>query len=203
VHDDLLDVLEEARRLGFLGPGPVDRHLAHASGFLAAAPRPPGVALDLGSGGGLPGLVLARAWPESEWVLLDANERRTAFLSRAATQLRLADRVVVVRIRAEEAGRRPEHRGRYDLVTTRSFGPPALVAECAAPLLRPGGSLVVSEPPGGVAERWPTEGLAKVGLSPARVVAAGESSFALLVQATACPAAYPRRVGVPGKRPLF
>ena len=65
---------------------------------------------------------------------------------------------------AEDAGRDAEWRGGFDLVTARSFGAPAVVAECGAPFLRVGGRLVVSEPPSDGPTRWPVEGLAAVGL---------------------------------------
>ncbi|HEY1908575.1 MAG TPA: RsmG family class I SAM-dependent methyltransferase, partial [Myxococcaceae bacterium] len=90
---ELRQILEEARAAGFLGPGPVDTHLRHAEGFVAVCrrlwpdgPTPP-VLLDLGSGGGLPGLVVATHWPEATLVLLDAQRRRTAFLSDAVRRL--------------------------------------------------------------------------------------------------------------------
>jgi 16S rRNA (guanine527-N7)-methyltransferase len=100
-------------------------------------------------------------------------------------------------------------------VVSRSFGPPPVVAECAAPLLRVGGHLVVSEPParedgtdGSGPTRWPPEDLAALGLEPdppplesdPRATAAG---FARFIQARPCPDRYPRRAGVPVRRPLF
>lgn len=194
---DLVDALEESRALGFLGPGPVGPHLAHALGFARAWGRPaPGMALDLGSGGGVPGLVLACWWPSTRWVLLDAMERRTAFLERVTSRVAAA---AVVRTRAEEYAR--SHRGSFDLVTARSFGPPAVAAECAAPLLRPGGMLVVSEPPGS-SQRWPAEPLAALGLVPLREIA-GNARYRVLLQTEPCPERFPRRTGMPAKRPLF
>jgi 16S rRNA (guanine527-N7)-methyltransferase len=161
----------------------------------------PTTALDLGSGGGVPGLPLALHWPLSNWVLLDGNERRTAWLAEAVQTLDLADRVRVVRARAEEAGRDSTLRGGFDVVTARSFGPPAVTAECASPFLRIGGVLVVSEPPAEVG-RWTVDGLAQLGLG-----IGGRSSGApwmqVLVQERPCPERFPRRVGIPAKRPLF
>src|SRR5687768_2128573 len=117
-------VLEEARQLGFLGPGPVTAHVEHAEAFVAAVPLSPARALDLGSGGGVPGLLLAERWESSSWVLLDSHERRTAFLADAVARLGWAARVQVVRARAEVLGHDPGHRGQYDLVTARSFAAP-------------------------------------------------------------------------------
>jgi 16S rRNA (guanine527-N7)-methyltransferase len=183
----LFDVLAESARLGFLGPGPVEDGARHARGFLGLL-RPAATLLDLGSGGGLPGLVLAEALPATSVVLLDASQTRTDFLRRAVGRLGLADRVRVVTGSAELVGRDPDLRGSFDAVVARSFGPPATVAEGAAPLLRIGGQLVVSEPPGAVS-RWPAEPLAELGL----VVDVVTAGFASLRQVEACPERFPRR----------
>jgi 16S rRNA (guanine527-N7)-methyltransferase len=214
----LLDVLAEARAAGFLGPGPLEPHLRHAEGFAALARRQP-VALgsgpprllDLGSGGGLPGLVVAVRWPAATLVLLDGNERRTDFLVAAVRHCELDERVTVVHQRAEVAGRDPARRGTFDGVVVRSFGPPAVVAECAAPFLRVGGWLIVSEPPrsapGGAGSdpepsRWPPEELAQVGLEPVAPVR-DEFGYQVLTQREICPGRFPRRDGVPTKNPIF
>jgi 16S rRNA (guanine527-N7)-methyltransferase len=201
----LLEVLEAARGYGFLGPGPVEVHIDHAEGFAAAwsdgAGEGPGRFADLGSGGGVPGLVLALRWPGAAGVLVDANERRTGFLSEAVASLGLGERVGVVRARAEDVGRDPAHRGSYDLVVARGFGPPPVTAECAAPLLRVGGRLVVSEPPEDAA-RWDADGLAGLGMVAARVAVVG-ARYQVLVQQSLAAERYPRRVGVPSKRPLW
>jgi 16S rRNA (guanine527-N7)-methyltransferase len=193
------EVLEEARELGFLGPGPVGPHITHALGFAAAFSAPPGRFVDLGSGGGLPGLVLAELWPDAQAVLLDSMERRTGFLAAAVEALGWGDRVEVVRERAEVYGR--EHRAEFDAAVARGFAPPPVTAECAAPLLRMGGLLVVSEPPE-EAGRWPADAIAELGLAVAGPVT-GEARYQVLRQVTLCPEMYPRRVGVPGKRPLW
>ena len=200
----LEDVLDDARALGFLGPGPVAGHIEHATGFVrAVGDDHPSLVVDLGSGGGVPGLVVAAAWPHARFVLLDAGRRRAQFLARAADALDLADRVVVAHARAEELGRDPAWRGRADLVVARSFGPPPATAECAAPLLQVGGRLVVSEPPEDAETRWPEQPLARLGLRPSARLEQSFSRFQVLRQEEPCPEAFPRRVGVPSKRPLF
>ena len=208
--EQLVGLLEESRRRGFLGPGPVEFHLDHARAFAVPGDGvAPARALDLGAGGGLPGLVLAATvWPETHWTFVDAQLRRTAFLEDAVDELGLADRVEVVFDRAEEVGRDPERRGTYDLVVARSFGAPCVVAECGAPLLVPGGRLLVSEPPHvDIETRWPSAGVALVGLGPARScqvdTPSGPVHLAELQLVGAVEARYPRRVGIPAKRPLF
>lgn len=200
-------VLERSRDLGFLGPGPVEVHIEHAMAFAGVVSEPPARALDLGAGGGLPGLVLAvEVWPECRWTFLDAQARRTEFLAEAVEELGLGDRVEVMTERAEVAGRDARHRSTYDLVTSRSFGPPAVTAECAAPLLRTGGHLVVSEPPTGSSTRWPADGLAETGLvDPQLITAEGSppTHLVVLMRDDRSVDRYPRRVGIPAKRPLF
>jgi 16S rRNA (guanine527-N7)-methyltransferase len=205
----LQELLTEARALGFFGPGPLEPQIRHAQGFVVIArglsPGGPVRIVDLGSGGGLPGLVVAAEWPEAVLDLLEANGRRAAFLRRAVESLELAARVRVLETRAEVCGRTPDLRGAFDGALARSFGRPAVVAECAAPLLKVGGWLVVSEPPRShdeQADRWPTGPLRQFGLEPSGVAHEG-FEYRMLAQVEACPDRFPRRNGVPGKRPLF
>ena len=211
----LYEILADAREAGFLGPGDIEPQIRHARGFAAigrrlAAPGPPTPRLvDLGSGGGLPGLVVAVSWPEATVDLLEAGARRAAFLEQATSRLGLGARVRVLHERAEVCGRQAGFRGGYDGALARSFGRPAVVAECAAPLLEVGGWLVVSEPPHGGepadadgASRWPAEPLARLGLEPGETVSE-EFEYRILRQVAACPERFPRRNGVPAKKPLF
>lgn len=201
----LQEWLDEAKRRGLIGPEPGDRTLDHSRALgdvaLAAMPRPD-VCLDLGSGGGVPGLILATDWPESSWVLLDSNHRSGEFLAEAVIDLGLAGRVTVLLDRVEAVGRDAAHRGHYDLVTARAVATAAVVAEYVAPLLRPDGVAVISEPPGIAASRWDEEGLADLGLRleshPVQPVSA-----ALLRRAGEVPERFPRRTGVARKRPLW
>lgn len=205
----LRGALRDARARGLLGPGPIDRHVEHARGFAAvyeavAVEPSPRRALDLGSGGGVPGLVLSETWTSAEIVLLDGSVRRASFLRKVVSDCALEGRVSVVGTRAETAGHDAEWREGFDLVVARSFGPPGVTAECGSPFLREGGWLVVSEPPdeAELGGRCAEDGLAMVGLSPAlQIVRAFR--YAAFQRVGSCPAAYPRRLGVPNRRPLF
>lgn len=201
---DLTAVLERSRDVGFLGDGAVLGHITHALAFVAATPIPPDRFLDLGSGGGVPGLVLGVAWPAAQGTLVDAQQKRCVILQDAVERLGLTDRVTVRRGRAEELGRDPHLRGQFDVVTARSFGPPAVVAECAAPFLELGGCLVVSEPPDD-GDRWPVAPLAQLGLAPepAASDSTDQPRMKVLRQVEPLNDRYPRRVGIPSKRPLF
>ncbi len=201
----LTDLLGEARLLGFLGPGPVEQHMSHGLAFLRLVPQDDGrpaesPAVDLGSGAGVPGLLLALACPGRPWVLIEANHRRASFLTGAVDVLGIHERVEVACQRAEEIGR-SALRGAAGLVVARAFAGPAPTAECAAPLLRPGGSLLVSEPPG-APDRWSADLLDHLGLAPDGA-AVDPVALRRFRQVSPCPDRFPRRTGVPFKRPLF
>ncbi|MFM7062718.1 MAG: 16S rRNA (guanine(527)-N(7))-methyltransferase RsmG [Actinomycetes bacterium] len=198
----LQEVLEASRELGFLGPGPAVFHVEHARLLLSLTPTV-GRALDLGSGGGVPGLIVAVARPHLEVVLLDAMAKRCDFLTSSVHQLGLDGAVRVAHGRAEDLARREDLRGTCDLVTARSFGPPAATAECAAAFLRVGGRLLVSEPPEQDADRWPAGPLSELGLELSGRHADGRSTVAELCQTELAGPQIPRRDGVPARKPRW
>ncbi|MEO5678975.1 MAG: RsmG family class I SAM-dependent methyltransferase [Acidimicrobiales bacterium] len=159
----------------------------------------------MGSGGGLPGLVLAvLEWPESRWVLLEGMAKRCELLRWAVGELGAGDRVSVVHGRAEHLGRPGgDLRGRCSLVTSRSFGPPRTTAEAAAPLLATGGALVVSEPPDSDGERWPPAGVTQLGLRPDGVARTDRAGYMVLTQDQPCPPEFPRPWKRQSRQPLF
>jgi 16S rRNA (guanine527-N7)-methyltransferase len=200
----LLEVLEESRRLGLLGPGPVAGQLSHAVELAEIVGHVSGPLLDLGSGGGLPGLALFHRWPHAAGVLLDAQRRRCDFLLRAVTTLGMSDRVEVRCGRAEVLARDAALRNRFELVVARSFGPPPVTAECAVGFLRPGGRLVVTEPPDSVVKtRWDPAGLAELGFGEPVPIREGETGAVRIDLEHEVDERWPRRNGVPSKRPLW
>ena len=202
--DTLLDVWRQGQVLGAVGPGAVDRHLDHARGLAGQLPVPT-TAVDLGAGAGIPGLALAGLWPRSRWLLVDASARRVRLLHDAVAALGWGDRVEAVHGRAEDVARDPRWRGRADLVTARSFGPPATTAECGAGFLAPDGMLVVTEPPADASgtPRWPRDGLARLGLVPIPSPDDDRIRVQRLGLAGPLPDSIPRRAGVPARRPAF
>jgi 16S rRNA (guanine527-N7)-methyltransferase len=203
---DLLEVLAHARRRGFLGPGDPADHLEHAFGFVdvveAVSGQAPDRIADLGTGGGVPGLVLALEWTGSTLVLVDSSLKRAIWLTGAVADLGLTSRVEVCSRRAEELAHEPDRRESFDLVTARSFAAPAVTAEIASGLLAVGGLLVVSEPPEPV-ERWPEGALARLGLGPAATHRARGAGFACMRKVDAAPANLPRLRGRAAKTPLW
>lgn len=201
----LLQVMSRSLELGFLGNADIEAQVDHARGFARVINGIPdgSVVADLGAGGGLPGLVLACEWQGARFSLIESSQRRARFLEEAVEQLGLRERASVVQTRAEDAARAGGMRAGFDLVVARSFGTPAVTVECGSPLLRVGGRMVVSDPPGGSGDqRWPESAVAALGLgicppTPDRY------SYRVLLRKLPCPDRFPRRVGVPSKRPLF
>ena len=193
-------VLSEAQGRGLIGPGSILTHRRHAEAFVSMVPSGALTGVDLGTGGGLPGLVLAAQRPDVRWTFVESAQTRVQFLSHAVAMLGLD--VEVLAERAEAVGR-GVRRESFDVVTARSFGLPGVVAECAAPLLVLGGVLIVSEPPeGDVGVRWPEEQLVELGLGRADLVT-GPPRLARIMRTGPCPAGVPRKVGLPAKRPRF
>jgi 16S rRNA (guanine527-N7)-methyltransferase len=127
---------------GLIGPREApriwQRHLLNCAAMAGLVPSGATVT-DVGSGAGLPGIVLAVARPDLTMTLVEPMARRTTFLAEAVAALDLSDRVTIVRCRADEAvGRVPA----ADVVTARALAPlDRLVAWCL-PLVRVGGRVL-------------------------------------------------------------
>jgi 16S rRNA (guanine527-N7)-methyltransferase len=130
----------EGEELGLIGPLEIERlwsrHLINC--VLAAPLLRPGRVGDIGSGAGLPGLVLAIARPDVEFVLIEPMERRVEWLRAEVERLAL-DNVDVLRARAEDA-RLPRP---LDQATARAVASLAKLIPVTAPLVRPGGELLL------------------------------------------------------------
>ncbi len=137
-----------ARAAGVVGSASIDEIREHTAGFVSAVcsvfhQNTPLQALDVGSGAGIPGLLIAWELPESSWTLLDASWRRCELAADAVLAVDLRARVAVMHGRADE---RPPAVpwGTMDVVTARLLGSPSETLELCAPYCRPGGLLVVS-----------------------------------------------------------
>jgi 16S rRNA (guanine527-N7)-methyltransferase len=167
-----------------------------------------GTFLDLGSGAGVPGLILACSWPEAQATLLDSSRRRCALLEEAVVDLGLDSRVTVRCGRAEVLARADELRRAFDLVVARGFGSPAVTAECGVGFLRTGGHLAVTEPPPdrkahGGPDRWPVDQLALLGLGPPEILRSSAMGVAVMAALRDLDERWPRRDGRPAKSPLW
>ena len=157
---------------GLLGPREVprlwDRHLLNCAVVAELIEPRRGTLLDLGSGAGLPGLVLAMVLPDVTVTLLEPMERRCRFLTECVTELGLAN-VSVLRGRAEDVTLRT------DVVTARAVAPLPRLAELAMGVVRPGG-MVLAIKGRTAAEELKAAGpvLRRIGARDAQVVRAGQ-----------------------------
>ena len=181
--------LEEARRvhvedaltaLPFLGEGPV---------------------VDVGSGGGSPGIPLAAARPDLRFDLLEATGKKCAFLRRWAAEL---PNVEVVCARAEEYAT-GSGRDAYGTALARALAPPPVAVEWCLPLVRPGGRLILLTTEAAILERRSAaaaEELAGRLDSVASVLDAERRRLLVFAKTGPTPERFPRRPGVARKRPL-
>jgi 16S rRNA (guanine527-N7)-methyltransferase len=146
-----VEALLASQRLGMLGAAPVLEVVEHSEAFVDALSDVSGAVADLGSGGGVPGLVIAWRRPDLQVVLVDRRRTRTDHLRRLVARLHLDGRVSVLTAEARELPTLFGHL--VDAVVARGFGKPATVVEAAGPILADGGLLVVSEPPERT-DRW-------------------------------------------------
>jgi len=163
--------------------------------------------VDVGSGGGLPGLPLKIARPDLAVTLVEADQAKAAFLVQAAARLGLGDVEVVAR-RAEEVGRDQRYREEFDVAVARALAPMPVLAELCLPLVRVGGRLL--------AQKTDTEkeeidaakraiellGGSPRGVHPAPSTARSSGVVVEIAKVRQTPDAYPRRAGVPNRKPL-
>ena len=161
--------------------------------------------VDVGSGGGLPGLPLKIVRPDLELTLIEADQDKAAFLVHACAQLGL-EGVEVVGRRAEDAGHDPRLREAFDVAVARALAPLPVLAELCLGLVRVGGRLLAqkteSEGAGAGERAIEIMGgmLIAVHASPSAARRAGTVVVVEKVRPT--PDAYPRRPGVPNHKPL-
>lgn len=149
--------------------------------------REAGPVVDVGSGGGAPGIPLAVALPEREFVLLEAQERKCVFLREHAPS-----NARVVRGRAED-----QDLDWAGCALAKALAPPPVAAEWCLPLVRPGGAVVLWVGPSAARER-----VARVAERLVAHVEDAPAGFLVLRKDAPTPAGFPRRAGMAKKRPL-
>ncbi|TMI90219.1 MAG: 16S rRNA (guanine(527)-N(7))-methyltransferase RsmG [Bacillati bacterium ANGP1] len=163
-----------------------------------------GTLVDLGSGAGTPGVPVAVARPDLHVTLVDASRKKAGFLAVVVRELGL-ENAEVLHARAEEVGRAPAHRERHDAVTARALASLSVLAEYALPLLRIGGVAVFPKARRAAAEVARAAGAVALlgGASGVEVRPLPSGGDLMIVRKAApTPDRYPRRPGVPARRPL-
>ncbi|HET7808324.1 MAG TPA: RsmG family class I SAM-dependent methyltransferase [Gaiellaceae bacterium] len=170
---------EEARRV----------HVDESLAALEVVRRYEGPIVDVGSGGGAPGIPLAHALPDREVTLLEATRRKCEFLERWAREL---PNVQVVCGRAEE-----QPVDAWGVAVAKALAPPPVAAEWCLPLVAPGGAAVVYVGPTAQADR-----VAQVAERLAAELAEPSPGLLVLRKLGPTPPGFPRRPGLARKRPL-
>ena len=215
-HALLLDWNDRSGLTSITAPEAIARRLFGESLSLLAALRAAGLLpdgqptriADIGPGGGFPGLPMCIAQPALQLVLIESQRRRCQFLETAVSELAL-DAVEVVNARAEDAGRDPALRETFDLVVVRAVAPLAVLVEYALPLLRVGG--ILATPKGSRADHERTEAraaitaLGGIELDPLPLSLPPDvppQQVILVRRDGPLDDRYPRRAGIPSKRPI-
>jgi 16S rRNA (guanine527-N7)-methyltransferase len=169
-------------------------------------PQGPLRVIDVGSGGGLPGLPLRLARPDLLLTLLEANQRKAAFLVQTAATLGLADVEVVAR-RAEDAGHDPRHREVYDFALARAVAAMPVLVELCLPFVAVGGRLLAMKTDAAAEAESARAAIDRLGGELVEIGAAVSSARSLggvvvVEKVRQTPPGFPRRPGVPSRRPL-
>ncbi|HEV2127716.1 MAG TPA: 16S rRNA (guanine(527)-N(7))-methyltransferase RsmG [Thermomicrobiales bacterium] len=164
--------------------------------------------VDIGTGGGVPGMPLAIARPELRWTLIDATAKKVAFLQDVVSTLSLPN-VVLYHGRIEELAHESHLRGRYRVLTARAVASLPALLELGLPMVRVGGALLL--PKGlDIDEELAQAAIASRELG-GRIVShdllpdAGtgvDTRLMIAEKLGETPAAYPRRAGIPARSPL-
>ena len=183
----------------------------HLLDSLAALPIVDAMAIDracdLGSGGGVPGMVLALARPHLHWTLVDSVRKKADAMQSFADTLEVQN-VSVVGERAEVMGREPRYRESFDLVTARACAALPVLVEYALPLVRAGGFLLAWKGPISVDELSAGRAAAaqlgggNPGLHPPAFETLGDHRFVIVPKDGPTPDRFPRRPGQASRRPL-
>ncbi len=185
------------------------RHfLDSLSCWLAMRSAPAGRVIDLGAGAGFPGLPLKILQPQMQLTLVEATAKKAGFLEHIVQVLRL-EQVTVLARRAEEVGQLPDHREAYDWAVARALAPMPVLAEYMLPVVKVGGRMLAQKGKDAkletqlAASAFHTLGGEVAELLPVNIPHLDEERWLVTVTKTApTPANYPRRVGIPSKRPI-
>lgn len=149
----LFEVLSFIQARGHIGQ-PLADAVAHADRYVALIPPGCRSVVDLGSGGGLPALVIAVRRPDLHVTMVERRGARADVLLKACRTLGIDQRTVVI---ADDVRRLADTDRRFDVVTARSFAAPAITLRWAKALVVTGGLVLVSDPPGNseaISARW-------------------------------------------------
>ena len=169
---------------------------------------PPRTLIDVGTGAGFPGIPLKILYPSMRLTLVESVGKKAEFCRHAAGTLKL-DAVEVIHARAEEVGQMPAHREKYEWAVARAVANLPVLAEYLLPLVQVGGSMLAQKGQGGPAEAHKAEKAMKVlggeirQLTRVTLPGVAEDRYIVVAKKIAAtPKGYPRKPGIPAKKPL-
>ncbi len=208
--DEMLDWNQRFNLTAITEPSQIEiKHFLDSLTCVLGMGHPPqGRVVDVGTGAGFPGLPLKIIFPHLELSLIESIGKKAEFCRRVVEGLALGG-VEVLHARVEQVAHRPEHRASYDWALARAVAPMEVLAEYLLPLLSVGGKAVVQKGETGPAEAHGAEmamqllGGKLTQLIPVDLPRVAESRYLVIMEKVAqTPAKYPRRSGIPAKRPL-
>jgi 16S rRNA (guanine527-N7)-methyltransferase len=204
-RDLLLKANRSVNLTAILDPAEAEsRLIAESLAILPLLPEGEVRLLDVGSGGGVPGIPLAIARPDLRVDLLDATEKKVNLLNDFAAQLGL-EQLRALRGRAEERAHDPAFRGRYAIVVARAVARLATLVELTLPFLESGGVAIL--PKGDSVQDEVIEAQQAISTLGGRLQDVVRSPvnaarFVIIEQTRPAPARYPRRPGIPARQPI-
>ena len=162
--------------------------------------------LDLGTGGGFPGLPLAIACPDKEFFLLDSVAKKLKVVATAADELGL-ENVEVLNMRAEDLAKWPAYRESFDIVVSRAVANMSTLSEYCLPFVKVGGYFIAYKTSAALSEISAAENAIKIlGGTDVNIASGGsdedEHLFVIIKKEKNTPKKYPRKTGLPSKQPL-
>jgi len=204
-------LLEENRKQNLVsrkaGPEELEQHVLDSLQILEWVSLTGLEVVDIGSGAGFPGLILAMACRESRLTLVESDLKKSAFLQEVSKKLGL-ENVHIVRDRIETVGHDNVHRGKYDLCTSRAVAAMRILLEYGLPLVKPGGTLLMWK--GSNYKQEIVEagkaldilGGEVVDVYQYNLIHERDRAIVAVKKVRATPDQYPRRIGAPTKKPL-
>jgi len=185
------------------------RHFLDSLSLFQVLPRSGSIRIvDVGTGAGFPGIPVKILLPSARMTLVESIGKKATFCQLVVEELGLTD-VQVVKARAEELARLPEHREQYDFALARAVAALPILAEYLLPLVRVGGAMIAQK---GTSAHRETQEAARamrlLGASldkiiPVELPGVNDERFLVVVRKEAAsPALYPRPAGQPVKKPL-
>lgn len=189
------------------GPDELERHIQDSLQVLAWFPLTDCEVVDIGSGAGFPGLVLAIRRPDCRMTLVESDLKKSSFLQQVSGEMGL-ENVQVIRARVETLGQDGQHRDQYALCTSRAVAAMKVVLEYGLPLVKLGGRVLLWKGSSHQQEIIEAQNALETlggeieAVHPYNLMQERDRALVVVKKVSPTPGQYPRRIGIPTKKPL-